>query len=127
MAKLKFDLLPRETAVGTWNINYFLRTGQIYMGKCTVTDQRIVYHATADAVALQRSMNSQILNGASTGSIGMNSWIFIPKSDVKHVQVKKKFMRNRFQLQLVNGQVHTFGGGVFGGDIDKIVGAIDIK
>ena len=127
MAKLKFDLLPSETAVGTWNINYFLTTGQIYMGKCTVTDQRIVYHITADAVALQRSMNSQILNGAGIGSSGMNSWIFIPKSDVKHVEVKKKFMRNRFQLQLANGQVHTFGGGVFGGDIDKIVGAIDIK
>ena len=36
-------------------------------------------------------------------------------------------MRNRFRLQLANGQVHTFGGGVFGGDIDKIVYAIDIK
>ena len=26
MAKLKFDLLPGETPIGTWNINYFFRS-----------------------------------------------------------------------------------------------------
>ena len=127
MAKLKFDLLPGETAVGTWNINYFLPTGQIWMGKCTVTDQRIVYHITMDAIALQRAVNSNLSFGGSTVTVGKNSWIMIPKSEVKQVEVKKKFMHNRFVLRLANGQVHTFGGGFFGGDIDKIVGAIDIK
>ena len=127
MAKLKFDLLPGETAVGTWNINYFLPTGQIWMGKCTVTDQRIVYHITMDAIALQLAVNSKLLFGGNSGTVGKNSWIMIPKSEVKQVEVKKKFMRNRFVLRLANGQVHTFGGGVFGGDIDRIVGAIDIK
>jgi hypothetical protein len=127
MAKLKFDLLPGETAVGTWNINYFLPTGQIWMGKCTVTDQRIAYHITMDAIALQLAVNSKLLFGGSSGTVGKNSWIMIPKSEVKQVEVKKKFMRNRFVLRLANGQVHTFGGGFFGGDIDRIVGAIDIK
>lgn len=36
-------------------------------------------------------------------------------------------MTHRFVLRLANGRVHTFGGGFFGGDIDKIVGAIDMK
>jgi hypothetical protein len=127
MAKPKFDLLPGETVVGVWNINYFLPTGQIWMGKCTVTDQRIVYHITMDAVALQQASNSRFLFGGSTVTVGRNSWIMISKSEVKQVEVTKKFMRNRFVLRLADGNSHTFGGGVFGGDIDKIVGAIGIK
>lgn len=125
MAKLRFDLLPGETAVGTWNINYFSPNGQIWMGKCAITDQRIVYHITMDAVGLQIAANSRALFGASTLAVGKNAWIIIPKSEVKQAEVKKKFMNNRLVLRLANGQVHTFGGGFFGGDIDKIVAAID--
>ena len=127
MAKVGFDMLPGETAVGTWNINYFLPGGQIWMGKCTVTDQRIVYHITMDAIALQVAASSRALFGASTLTVGKNSWIMIPKSEVRQVEVQKKFMHNRFVLRLANGQMHTFGGGFLGGDIDKIVGAIDLK
>jgi hypothetical protein len=127
MAKLGFDLLPGETAAGSWNINYFLPTGQVWMGKCTITDQRVVYHITMDAVAFQRATNSIAMFGGSAVTVGKNSWIMIPRSEVTHVEVKKRFMHNRFVLRLANGQLHTFGGGFFGGDIDKIVGAIDLK
>ena len=110
---------PGEEVIDTWTLLYIPPSRGKYNGKCTVTNQRIIYDAKFDYSVKGLLEETLFVKWGSEG------FLVIPKNRIANVDTKKSFFDKRVMLTLDNGQVHTFSYGAMG--IDKLVDAISKK
>lgn len=111
-----FELQPNETAIDSWTIMYITPEGTTYNGKLWVTNQRLMYEAQFEMSAASMAMQAFLL------TVGGSSYVQIPKSRIKNVEVKKSFFSKKVILTLDDSSVHTFNYGMM--NIDKCAAAI---
>jgi len=110
-----FQLLPNETELGKWTLNYLPPGGGRYTGPLVVTNQRLIFDAKFDTSVAGALRELLIIEG-SQGIVS------IPKSRVKGVEVSKSFAKKQVKVTLDNGDLHTFDYGML--RVDKIAEAI---
>lgn len=116
MAKNTFDLLPGEEVIDTWTLLYIPPGGGKYNGRCTITNQRILYDAKLD-YSIKGLLEEFIY--LKTGSEG---YLAIPKSRISSIETNKNFLDKRVILTLDNGQRHAFSYGAL--NIDRAAAAM---
>ena len=116
MAKISFDLLPGEEIIDTWTLLYIPPGGGKYNGRCTITNQRILYDAKLDYSV--RGVLKEFMY-LKTGTEG---YLAIPKSRISNMETKKNSMDKTVILTLDNGQEHAFSYGAL--NIDRAAEAM---
>jgi hypothetical protein len=115
MANTKIELQANESIIDTWALNYIPPNGGKYNGKCTITNQRIVFEALVDYSAAAILFKGMFLKAGSL--------LYIAKDEVKSIDTKKGFLNKQVILILENGEKHTLDRGAMG--IDDILKAIN--
>lgn len=119
MSKFPFTLLPDETIIDTWTLLYIPPGGGKFNGKLTITNKRLLYDAKYDVSAKGLVSEALFIKWGSEG------YLTIDKTDIKDVQVEKKFLANKVILTLNDDSKHVFNYGAL--KIDKVVTAINEK
>ncbi len=110
------DMLQDEVSSGTWTLNYIPPNGGRYLGKLTVTNQRILFDATFD-VSAQGVLGELFITSGSHG------FLSIPKDQIQNVAVKSGFFKKKVTVTLGDGQAHVFDYGML--SVKKIAAAIE--
>jgi hypothetical protein len=114
MANTKMNLNENETIIDNWALNYGPPSGGKYNGKCTITNQRILFELIMDYSASGILFKGQYFK--------KGQFIYIDKTEIKTIEMKKGFFGKKISLTLDNNEVHTFDRGVM--NIDAIEKAI---
>ncbi|HMJ46374.1 MAG TPA: hypothetical protein VK498_03550 [Ferruginibacter sp.] len=109
-------LQPSEIKIDTWTILYIPPGGQIYNGKLTITNERLLYNAK------QVKSSNDLMPERLLAKWGIEGCLEINKADITAVDVEKSFLAKKAILTLSDGSIHTFNYGVL--NIDKVVEAI---
>src|SRR5687768_6385785 len=116
MSKTFYELLPGEEVIDTWTLLYIPPGGGKYNGKCTITNQRILYDAKLDY------SGKGIVEEFFYMKTGSEGYLVIPKNRIKNIETRKSFLDKRVILTLDNGQEHAFSYGAL--NIDKAAEAM---
>lgn len=113
---MDISLQPGESKIDTWTLFYIPEHGGKYNGKLTVTNHRLLYEALLDA-----SLKG-VLSEALFIKWGKLGYLEIDKSQIRNLDVVRKFLSKSCTLTLSDGSRHTFDYGAM--NIDKVVSAI---
>lgn len=116
---MELSLQPGENKIDTWTLFYIPEQGGKYNGKLTVTNRRLLYDALLDA-----SLKG-VLSEALFIKWGKLGYLEIDKSEIRNLDVVKKFLSKSCMLTLSDGSRHTFDYGAM--NIDKVVAAIQAR
>lgn len=112
----KVQLEPDEKKIDTWTLLYVPPKGGKYNGYLMVTNQRLLYDAKFDVSA------KGLIEEALFVKWGSETFVAIPKSRIKHVEVKKTFFSKKVLVTLDDEALHTFDYGML--NIDPVAAAI---
>ena len=113
---MEIPLQPGETKIDTWTLFYIPEHGGKYNGKLTITNRRVLYEPLLDA-----SLKG-VLTGTRVRKLGEFPYFEIDKSEIRNLDIVKKFFSKSCTLTLSDGSRHTFDYGAM--NIDKVVSAI---
>lgn len=116
---MAFELQPGEEIIDTWPLLYSPPGGGEYDGRCTVTNQRIMYSSNLGQ-EIKKTL-AEFINP----STGTREWLAIPKERIIVIETSKTYREKRVILTLDNGQRHEFSYGAL--NIDRLVEAMDKK
>ena len=116
---MDISLQPGESKIDTWTLFYIPEYGGKYNGKLTITNRRLLYEPLLDATL------KGVLTGTRIVKYGDRGYFEIDKSEIRNLDVVKKFLSKSCTLTLSDGSHHTFDYGAM--SIDKVVSAIQIQ
>ena len=116
MAIIAVELQPGEEIIDTWPLQYSPPGGGSFDGRCTVTNQRIVY--SSDLGQEIKLELAEFMNASQD----CREYLVIPKVRITGIETMKTYREKKVILTLDNGQRHVFSYGAL--NIDRLVEAM---
>ena len=110
------ELQPGEEIIDTWPLHYSPPGGGKFEGRCTVTNQRIMY-----ATRLGQELRQKLAEFMDPSKED-REYLIIPKERIADIETEKTYLEKRVILILDNGQRHEFSYGAL--KIDRVVEAM---
>jgi len=111
------ELQVGEREIDTWLLQYSPPGGGKFEGRCTITNQRILFVCTFD-----RDTEKELAELIESLA-GNKSCIIIPKNRIREVETERSYLEKKVILTLDNGGKHLFSYGAL--NIDRLLQAIN--
>lgn len=104
---MKIEMQPGETPIDTWSINYVAPSGEVAIGKLTITNLRLAFLPQHERASLSLSIYNK------------NGLIILNKTEIKKVDTQRSFFSKKVLVTMADNSTHVFDYGAM--NIDKLV------